>query len=324
MTNTSQHSDAIFSQIDTWTAQSVPYCFIIDFECKHPIVCKLDEAESLGIKLSIGKTENPHTTSTIKVEKHPIQFGAYKQQFDTVMYHLLKGNSFLVNLTCETPITSNCSLNEIYEQVSAKYKLLLKDEFVCFSPETFIQIHNNKISTFPMKGTIDASIPDAQRLILDDEKEIAEHATIVDLLRNDLSIVADNVEVKRYRYIDKIKTSTKTLLQVSSEIEGTINKTYDKRYGSLIKQLLPAGSISGAPKCRTIEIIKESETHTRNYYTGVCGVFDGKNLDSFVMIRYIEQRDSKLFYKSGGGITFRSNAEQEYQEMIDKVYVPVV
>ncbi len=93
--------------------------------------------------------------------------------------------------------------------------------------------------------------------------------------------------------------------------------------GDILLKLLPAGSVSGAPKPRTLEIIKEVEEERRGYYTGVFGYFDGSVLDSGVMIRFIENTAGKFFYRSGGGITTQSVVESEYQEVIDKVYVPV-
>ena len=174
-----------------------------------------------------------------------------------------------------------------------------------------------------MKGTIDASIPNAKQIILDDEKEAAEHATIVDLIRNDLSLVADNVEVTKYRYIDELKTNDKTLLQVSSEIRGDLKVDFYQNIGTIFDKLLPAGSICGAPKKKTIDIILEAENYDRKFYTGVFGVFDGENLDSAVMIRFIENDKNELFFKSGGGITAKSNAKAEYEELIQKVYVPI-
>jgi len=87
--------------------------------------------------------------------------------------------------------------------------------------------------------------------------------------------------------------------------------------------LLPAGSVSGAPKPKTITIIAQAEQEKRGYYTGIFGYFDGTKLDSGVMIRFIEQADNQLYYRSGGGITTQSDAQTEYQEAIDKVYVPV-
>lgn len=173
-----------------------------------------------------------------------------------------------------------------------------------------------------MKGTIDANILNAEKIILSDEKETAEHYTIVDLIRNDLNIVAKNVRVDKFKYIEKIRTNNKNLLQVSSKISGTLDKNLNNKIGDIIFSLLPAGSISGAPKKKTVEIILEAETYKREFYTGVAGIFDGKNIDSCVMIRFIQKNNENLFYKSGGGITSMSNLENEYNELNDKIYVP--
>ena len=174
-----------------------------------------------------------------------------------------------------------------------------------------------------MKGTIDASVHDAERNLLDDIKEEAEHNTIIDLIRNDISRVADEVRVTKYRYIDRIKTGKGEMLQMSSEITGKLGDSYEKHLGEIITGMLPAGSVTGAPKKETLKIIKESENYKRGWYTGVFGVFDGTSLDSGVMIRYIERTGDKLFFKSGGGITYMSDSVKEYKELISKVYVPV-
>ena len=174
-----------------------------------------------------------------------------------------------------------------------------------------------------MKGTIDSSVPDAERKILDDQKETAEHHTIVDMIRSDLSKVSTNVKVEKFRFLDKIKTSNKTLLQVSSKITGKLPADYQAHLGDILSALLPAGSICGAPKKKTLEIISKSEIYKRGYYTGVFGIFDGSQLQSAVMIRFIEKNGEKFIFKSGGGITFNSDPEREYQELIDKVYVPI-
>ena len=173
-----------------------------------------------------------------------------------------------------------------------------------------------------MKGTIDATIHNARSIILENKKEKAEHNTIVDLIRNDLSIVSKNVKLEEYRYIDLIQTNNKDLLQVSSKITGELDNDYTNKIGSILFSLLPAGSISGAPKKKTVEIINESEIAVRGYYTGVGGYFDGKNLDSFVLIRFIEKEGDSFYFRSGGGITYMSKAEDEYQEVIQKIYVP--
>ena len=174
-----------------------------------------------------------------------------------------------------------------------------------------------------MKGTINASTPSADRLLINDPKETAEHATIVDLIRNDLSMVAEQVSVSRYRYIDKLQTNQGSILQTSSEIQGVLPDDYLTNLGSIIFRLLPAGSITGAPKKKTMQIIKEAETYDRGFYTGIMGYFDGKDLDSAVMIRFVEQEGGKMYFKSGGGITSQSDVENEYNEMKQKVYVPI-
>lgn len=174
-----------------------------------------------------------------------------------------------------------------------------------------------------MKGTIDGALPDAESKLIGDLKESAEHNTIVDLIRNDLSKVADHVEVARFRYIEKIRAHDREILQVSSEITGRLPQNYPERIGYILDALLPAGSISGAPKQRTVEIIRETEPEPRGYYTGVFGVFDGINLESAVMIRFIEKTKKGLRYRSGGGITHMSDARKEFDEMVDKVYLHI-
>jgi para-aminobenzoate synthetase component 1 len=252
----------------------------------------------------------------------PIPFQEYKKKFDKVIEEIKKGNTYLLNLTQPTKIKTQLSLYEIYLNANAKYKLKYKEEFVCFSPEAFITIKNNTISTYPMKGTIDATISNAKEKILTDQKEMAEHIMVVDLLRNDLSMVASNVKVKDFRYISSIDAGEKKLLQVSSHICGDIGENWQERLGDILKTLLPAGSISGTPKKKTLEIIEDIEGYERGFFSGVFGVFDGKDFYSGVMIRFIQNTQHGYIYKSGGGITLESNANDEYNELLDKVYIP--
>jgi len=299
----------------------IPFLFVISYDKQSIIAEPLDNLKQFKVAL--------HSKPSLKFKKKPkpqlfpVDFLEYKKAFDRVIEEIKAGNTYLLNLTFSTPIKCSFSLEEIFEMSNAPYKLLCKDRFVCFSPEPFIKIENNVISTYPMKGTIDASIPNAKEKILANEKEMAEHVMIVDLLRNDLGIVGREVRVKKFRYIDKIITADKTLLQVSSKIEAKLSNDWRKHLGKILDAMLPAGSITGTPKQKTCEIIEEVETHKRGFFTGVFGVFDGKNLESAVMIRFIEQQSNGLVYKSGGGITIDSNAKAEYQEMLDKVYLPI-
>lgn len=314
------------SALNNWGEQKVPFLFWIDFEMDKPVAIKLDQVNNNKILFDINGFTNAkdHTVKPGKpLVKKPISLSEYKNKFSKVLYHLNYGDSYLTNLTIKTEIESDLTLKDIFYLSKAKYKLFVDNQFLVFSPETFIQINNGKIYSHPMKGTIDASIPGAAEIIIKNLKEKSEHVTIVDLIRNDLSMVASDVEVSRFRYLEEIKTDHKNLLQVSSEIVGTLPSDYQSKLGDMIIALLPAGSISGAPKPKTIEIIAQAEQEKRGYYTGIVGYFNGEKLDTGVMIRFIEKAGNKLFYRSGGGITTQSDAESEYQEMIDKIYVPI-
>jgi para-aminobenzoate synthetase component 1 len=312
--------------LNQWGQQKIPFLFWVDFELEKPIALKLEEIDSDKVLYEINGRANAKAHAISKIEllkKTPISLAEYKNKLSKVMYHLNYGDTFLTNLTIKTPVETRHSLKDLFFASNARYKLFVRDQFLVFSPEIFIQIREGKIYSNPMKGTIDAGVPGAADIILNNRKEMAEHITIVDLIRNDLSMIANDVHVSRFRYIDELKTNHKSLLQVSSEIVGTLSEDYLSKLGDIVIALLPAGSVSGAPKQKTVEVIAQAEQEKRGYYTGVVGYFDGKNLDSGVMIRFIEQVGKKFFYRSGGGITTQSDPEVEYQETIDKVYVPI-
>ncbi|MDD3463761.1 MAG: aminodeoxychorismate synthase component I [Sulfurospirillaceae bacterium] len=234
------------------------------------------------------------------------------------------GNTYFLNLTFPTYVDSDIDMKSAFLSSDAMFKLYVKDRFVCFSPEQFISIEDNTISTYPMKGTIDASIEDAKNKILSDEKEKAEHVMVVDLLRNDLSKVATEVRVEEFRFTQTVRAGGKELLQVSSKITGVLEADWHEKIGDILKQMLPAGSITGAPKKKTMEIIAKAEGYDRGFFTGVFGIYDGKTLNSAVMIRFLEKDEKGYLFKSGGGITLHSDALKEYNEMCEKVYIPVL
>ena len=307
----------------------------------------------------------------------PPLYKDYERSFGIVKSNIIGGNSYLTNLTYRVPVSCNLSLEDIFHRAKGKYKLLLRrkrtqaedkahlkeeeevhlkeeniDEilnpFVCFSPETFIRIKGGRIYSYPMKGTLDASLPDAEKQLMEDEKEAAEHATIVDLIRNDLSRVAEDVRVDKYRYIDVLHTNKGDILQTSSEISGRLPEDYRNHLGEILAAQLPAGSITGAPKAKTMQIIHEAEGYDRGFYTGIMGIYDQGELNSAVMIRFIEEetlpknmgeeketlpmnagegkageaKERRLFFKAGGGITSKSECRKEYEEVIQKIYLP--
>lgn len=308
-----------------------PFLFIIDFNKSKKLAYSFEEAAEKNIYFNIkGKGNDNHIDSKtldespINLLPEPISKKIYQKAFDAVKKELNTGNSFLLNLTFPTALNTTANLKEIYQKASAPYKLLYKDKFVLFSPECYLKIEKGTIFSYPMKGTINSAIPNAEELLLSNKKELYEHNTIVDLIRNDLSIIAKKVKVTKFRYIEKIKKGNQELLQTSTEIQGELPKNWKDNFANLLLNTLPAGSISGAPKKKTIDIIENVEIMPRGYYTGIFGVFDGTQIDSGVSIRYIEKIDGQLYYKSGGGITHLSTLDEEYQELLEKIYVPII
>jgi para-aminobenzoate synthetase component 1 len=304
----------------------IPFLFIIDYEAKKPWIKPVGEINTEEVLYEInGRTNSisfPVVQKTLRFSSRPVDENRYTEAFNLVQQHILHGNSFLLNLTFPSRIETNYTLKEIFYNSRARYKLWFRDQFVVFSPEIFIRTNGRKISSFPMKGTIDAQLPEAKKQLLTSQKEVAEHYTIVDLIRNDLSMVAKKVRVARFQYLEQIKTNQKELLQMSSEVTGELPENYHEHLGDIIFTMLPAGSISGAPKAKTLEVIREAEQYDRGYFTGIFGIFDGKNLDSGVMIRFIEKTNDGLIYKSGGGITSQSDCAEEYEELKSKIYLP--
>lgn len=306
--------------------QHTPFLFGVDFELQNAffIESPLLGSEVLFDFCGVTNASPGHDFPQFRLDSFPENRDSYAQRFDVISQGLKRGDSFLANLTIRTEIETNYSLRQIFDSSQAMYKLYVPGKFVCFSPERFVRIEDGRIFSHPMKGTIDAQIPDAERMILENAKERAEHNTIVDLIRNDLNMVAQKVRVNRFRYIDKIETNSGAILQVSSEIEGQLPQNYHEQLGDILFRLLPAGSVSGAPKEATLDLIRKAEKMPRGFYTGVAGYYDGNSLDSCVLIRLIEADNGAYHFRSGGGITINSDCESEYLEAIQKIYVPII
>lgn len=302
----------------------VPFLFVISYDKSSIFVSPLSNLDSdIYYKLETYRNFKPSPLEkNYQFTKSVIEFNEYKKAFDSVIEHIKAGDTYLLNLTFKTPIYTDLSLLEIFGASRARYKLYFKGEFICFSPEKFVEIKENIISTYPMKGTIEAIITNAKEIILANPKELAEHIMITDLMRNDIGMVASHIRVDDFRYIESIKAGEQDLLQVSSKISGHLSTDWRENIGDLLERITPAGSITGTPKKSTMDIISSIEEYDRGYYSGVFGLFDGDNLTSSVMIRFVEKDDEKLYYKSGGGITLDSDCEAEYKEMICKVYLP--
>ena len=355
----------IIDKINQLASQNEPFLFVINYQGDKAFIRLLSDInpeeclfdfEGRGNLSHAWKETWKEGTSETTWQIEPPLYEDYERSFNIVKSNIMAGNSYLTNLTCKVPVSSNLSLEEIFHRAKGKYKLLLRRKrnltpFVCFSPETFVRIKGGRIYSYPMKGTLDASLPNAEKQLMEDRKEAAEHATIVDLIRNDLSRVAENVRVDKYRYIDVLHTNKGDILQTSSEISGSLPEDYRQHLGEILDAQLPAGSITGAPKDKTMQIIQEAEGYDRGFYTGIMGIYDQGELNSAVMIRFIEEETSpvdfeadgeknfkakegkasegkepkasrKLYFKAGGGITSKSDCRKEYEEVIQKIYLP--
>lgn len=316
---------AVVREMNTLGAERVPFLFAFDYELRHALLVAnpLQQDEVLFSVRGVTNRKTVLDHPQIALQAFPIDYGRYAQGFDVIQHALLRGDSYLANYTVKTPIRMSASMLDVFNASRAPYCLYVPDQFVCFSPERFVHLRQGIISTYPMKGTIDASVPDAEQVILADAKETAEHVTVVDLLRNDIGMVSSRVEVSRFRFIDRIDTPQRSILQVSSEIQGVLHDDWRARLGDILWTLMPAGSICGAPKDSTVRAIAAAEQQPRGFYTGVFGYFDGDSLDSAVLIRFIEQEEDRLFFRSGGGITVNSSCRSEYDEVNQKIYIPV-
>ena len=349
----------IIDKINRLASQDEPFLFVINYQGDKAFIRQLSDINSEECLFDFegrGNSSDEMKNNSEKIAEiswqiAPPLYEDYERSFGIVKSNIMAGNSFLTNLTCKVPVSCNLSLEEIFHRAKGKYKLLLRrnenlNPFVCFSPETFVRIKGGRIYSYPMKGTLDASLPDAEKLLMEDRKEAAEHATIVDLIRNDLSRVAENVRVDKYRYIDVLHTNKGDILQTSSEISGRLPEDYRHHLGEILAAQLPAGSITGAPKPKTMQIIQEAEGYDRGFYTGIMGIYDQGELNSAVMIRFVEEESlpidfeadgrknnkasegkkdeasRKLFFKAGGGITSKSDCQREYEEVIQKIYLP--
>ena len=193
-------------------------------------------------------------------------------------------------------------------------------EIMSTSPETLVRLENGRLITFPVAGSRprgndekedEALVED----LLSDEKELSEHNMLVDLGRNDLGRISEfgSVEVTKYKMIHKYSK----IMHICSQVEGNIRK--DKDALDAIASVLPAGTLSGAPKIRACEIIDELEKEPRGIYGGALGYIDfSGNLDTCIAIRMAVKKNGKVYVQAGGGIVADSKPRMEYEESANK------
>ena len=188
------------------------------------------------------------------------------------------------------------------------------------SPETLVKLHNGKLSTFPLGGTRRRGATDEEDITLEkellaDKKELSEHDMLVDLGKEDLGKVSKAGTVKVEKYMSILRFSH--VMHIGSTVIGEIRE--DKTGLDAINAILPAGTLSGAPKIRAMQIINDQEKNKRGIYGGAIGYLDFTgNMDTCIAIRLVYRRNNKVFVRSGAGIVADSIPESEYQECVNK------
>lgn len=318
--------ESVIARFNAWGRARRPFVFAIPYDASLPCLAEPLDAEDGVLYYALPGLQRlpepePWPAELLWEPEWP-SFGAYRCAFDVVQHHLRRGDSYLTNLCMATPVRSNLSPDQIFSRAQAPYRLLLPGRFACFSPELFVRMRGELIETCPMKGTSESE--SGPELLLADEKERREHATVVDLLRNDLALVGSDVRVERYRYAERLVTQRGALWATSSLIRARLPQGWQDEIGTLLSRMLPAGSVTGAPKLWTCRVIEEAEPCSRGYYTGIFGVFDGEGLESAVSIRFVESLGpGRLLYRSGGGVTTLSDPVAEFEELCRKVYLPL-
>lgn len=194
------------------------------------------------------------------------------------------------------------------------------DEIISTSPETLVRLQNGRLYTFPVAGSRPRGKTDEEdialeRSLLSDEKELSEHNMLVDLGRNDLGRISkyDSVEVTKYMVIHRYSK----IMHICSQVESNIRDDCDAM--DAIESVLPAGTLSGAPKIRACEIIEEQEALPRDIYGGALGYMDFTgNLDTCIAIRMAYKKGENVYVQAGGGIVADSVPKNEYKESANK------
>ena len=188
------------------------------------------------------------------------------------------------------------------------------------SPETLVKLENGVLHTFPLAGTRPRGKTPKEDLelekeLLADEKELAEHNMLVDLGRNDLGRISKfgTVQVEKLHSIERFSH----VMHIGSTVRGEIREDRDALHA--IESVLPAGTLSGAPKIRACQLIEELEGNKRGIYGGAIGYIDFTgNMDTCIAIRIVYKKNGKVFVRSGAGIVADSDPEKEYQECLNK------
>lgn len=275
------------------------------------------------------KTVNQHNTVTHKQSRTPITFskGSFINAVEKIKRYIAQGDVFQVNLSVRQHFQLENHPFKIYETLRkvnpSPYMAYLhfpEFQIVSGSPELLVKKQGDVVSTRPIAGTRSRGRDEEEDIklaneLIENEKERAEHVMLVDLERNDLGRVCEygSVHVDEFMVIEKYSH----VMHIVSNVKGQLKK--EANYADIIKATFPGGTITGAPKVRTMEIIEELEPTRRGIYTGSIGWigFDG-NMELNIVIRTLFAKDGYGYVQAGAGIVIDSNPEHEYKESLKK------
>lgn len=255
-------------------------------------------------------------------------YSDYEKAFNTIKNYITNGDCYQVNLAQRFSAEFQGSVFQAYQKLAcanqAPFSAYLNfgdHQVLSVSPERFIECHNKKVTTQPIKGTRPRhEDPDKDKQLAEELvnslKDRAENLMIVDLLRNDLSRTASRGSVKVSELFGCYRFAS--VHHLISTIESRLDKQFDNF--DLLATTLPGGSITGAPKIRAMEIIEELEPVRRNIYCGIIGYIDfNGNMDTNICIRTLIAKNQNLYCWAGGGLVADSELETEYKETFDKL-----
>ena len=251
----------------------------------------------------------------------------YCEMVEKAKHYIREGDIFQVVLSNRIEAEISGSLFDTYRVLRttnpSPYMFYFSSndiEIAGASPETLVKLNDNRLYTFPLAGTRPRGKTEQEDLqleeeLLADEKELAEHNMLVDLGRNDIGRIAEigSVKVDKYLSIERFSH----VMHIGSTVTGNLREGLDSL--SAIDSILPAGTLSGAPKIRACEIINELENNKRGIYGGAIGYVDlSGNVDTCISIRIAFARNNKVFIRSGAGIVADSVPEKEFEECLNK------
>ena len=251
----------------------------------------------------------------------------YCQMVEKAKHHIYEGDIFQIVLSNRMEAEFEGSLFNAYRILRtlnpSPYMFYFSGsgmEVAGASPETLVKLENGVLHTFPLAGTrprgkTPQEDEQLEAELLADPKELAEHNMLVDLGRNDIGKISKfgTVEVEKYHEIQRYSH----VMHIGSTVRGEIRD--DKDQLDAIDAILPAGTLSGAPKIKACQLINDLENNKRGIYGGAIGYIDFKgNLDTCIAIRIAYKKNGKVFVRSGAGIVADSVPEKEYQECINK------